>query len=196
MIGQSDMSGLVSKIKKRAKNIIYKTNVLGHDVKALGQAINDVLNEESIVHIMVQQLYTKIKAILDLEEKNLDPQVKEAALCMLEDLKIVIDEDSCRVSLNRCHLSSQYYLAEKSIDILFKYQHKLEAAPGFWNQIKAYINTFIEQISGVKNIFETERTAFSNNENFQSIKQCITFFRDETKSYIDLDEPGTRFNFQ
>lgn len=64
---------------------------------------------------MVQQLYTKIKAILDFEEKNLDPQVKEAALCMLEDLKIVLDEDSCRVSLNRCHLSSQYDLAEKSI---------------------------------------------------------------------------------
>jgi uncharacterized protein YoxC len=180
------MPGLTSKIKRGAKYLINKANALHQDVK-------DEMNGASTVHTEVQHLYNKVKAIMDLEGKKLDPQVKEAAQCMLNDLKAVLKEDSSHGPLTRHHPSGQYDLAEKSIDIIFKYQPKLEAAPGFWNQIKAHINTFIEKISGEKNVFETEGTAFSKSKSFQDLKQSVTELRDEMKSELEPDEPETKF---
>lgn len=181
------MTDWVSKIKEGAKNLI-------HIACALGQGVKDELNSESTVHIEVQQLCKKVESILALEEKKLDPQVREAAQNMINDLKIILKEDSSHGPLTRHHPSGQYDLAEKSIDIIFKYQPELEAAPGFWNQIKAHINTFIEQISGKKNLFETQGTAFSKSEGFQGLKKSVTDLRDEMKSELAPDEPETKFN--
>lgn len=179
------MPRLLKKIKNKVKNALHEAEGLVHEAE-------DVLNDESLIHMAVQKLYDEVKHILQ-NQKNLDPEVKEAAEGMLAELKRALREDSSHGKLIRHHPAGQYALAEKSIDILFKYQPSLEAAPGLWNQIKAHLNTFIEQISGEKNVFETKGTAFSNSKKLQEYKDNIAGLKDDFETKLEPKESGPKF---
>lgn len=65
---------------------------------------------------------------------------------------------------------------------IYCYQPQLMSAPGLWNQIKAYINNFLEKYGIYKPIFYTEHSELALNDEFR--KQ----FNDLKRMYLTEDE--------
>lgn len=161
------------KIKEKVKKALNAVK----DIVAEGK---DLLHDESVMHMEVQKLYNSIENVLDVNKKKLPPQVKEAAEGLLKELREILKEDS---KLNAPHLPRhQHALAERTIDIVLKYQANLEAAPGFWNQLKAHLNTFIEAVTGIENAFETEKTEFSKDASFNRFKQNVKNLKEDLET--------------
>lgn len=143
------------------------------------------LEERNPIYRAVLSLRDKATILLETHErtlcKNGQTQVIVAAKAFIMDITALLKSQKY-VSQNifRAH---QHRLAEDCLDIIFTHQSTLEAAPGFWNQFKAFLNDFIECICEYKNTFAVEGTIFSENGDFQSLKNKIADLRDS------LEEP-------
>ena len=136
--------------------------------------INKIANEvngESKVHDKVQDILNKVSMLRAEYENKLPPQAFKAATALIHDLRIILEKDSNDPkSLN---MKTQRKLADSCVNIFSKYQPSLECAPGFWNQLKAMINVFIENIGLGKKFFKTVDTEISQSSGYRSLKDEI-----------------------
>lgn len=140
-------------------------------VKKGVRGLNAELNDESPVHKSVQNLYTRIETVFNREKEDLPQDVKEAARGMLRELRGLLDADSKNGWAKAPKF--QHQLAEQAIEVIHKYQPKMEASPGFFNRIAAHINNFIEELTGYKDLFEVEKSEFGADAEVQKYKDSI-----------------------
>ncbi|WP_367607563.1 hypothetical protein [Legionella sp. W05-934-2] len=145
--------GLKNLLKKGAEQFI--TEVVG-----IGREATATLNVESITHQEVLQLYNDVNIVYAKNKTNLEPDVEKAAKSFLDDLNELLQKDSNQSPLKKHHPTGQVKLAQDAIDIIYKHKPKLESSPGFWNQLKAHINVFIERTTGIKDALSTNKTQF------------------------------------
>lgn len=146
----------------------------------VGRAANE-LNDESNAHMAVSQLLREANHVLRANKNSLDPETKEAAEGFIRELGGLLAKDKSNVYSKLAQ--NQHQLLTQTINVISKYQPKLESSPGFWNQLKAKINTFVENVSGVKDLLSVKKTEHGSNHQFQSMKDQIR----EIKS--DLENP-------
>lgn len=160
------------------------TKALNKGERLLVEATEELL-DESEVHKAVSQLRLRVEQILNANKSKLKEQVKvmEAAKGFLRDLSIILDEDS-RLRYPHAPIN-QYLLADQCTDIIHKYKPSLESAPGFWNQLKAHINNFIEIVFGIE-VFSTQLTMFSKDADFIKCKRKLSVLKESLVS----NEPG------
>lgn len=138
------------------------------------------LLDESEVHKAVSQLRLRAEQILNSNKSKLKEQVVEAAEGFLRDLSIILDEDS-RLRYPHAPIN-QYLLADQCTDIIHKYKPSLESAPGFWNQLKAHINNFIEIVFGIEDVLSTQLTMFSKDVDFIMCKRRLSVLKESLVS--------------
>ncbi|HRD68829.1 MAG TPA: hypothetical protein PK657_01670 [Legionella sp.] len=128
----------------------------------------------SAFHYFVAQIYDNNKKLIQ-EDAKLDTAVQG----FLGAIKDALEEDS--KNGYSCLLVNQFALAEQVQNIIHDYQPRLESAPGFFNQLRAIINTFIEKMAGIKDILGSpdkniisNRTGYFDKKNkIASLKQNI-----------------------
>ncbi len=165
---------------------------------ALGAAANaffDDLFEESDVHKAAQQLLTNVKQVYNYNFRSNppritdDPKLKHAAEGFIRDLTAVLANDS-RDAFRQSR-NAQFNLALLVQNIIHDYQPRLESASGFFNQLLAHINNFIEKIANIKDALgETRKTVFSNTDDFADKKRAFTTLKTELE--VD-EEPESSF---
>ncbi len=124
--------------------------------------LNAEANGESKIHVAAVGLRDQINTIIQRTE-DFSPEVINAARGLSKDLTLAIQSDE---KLPFKTVNTEYQLANACTEALNRYRPTLENAPGFWNQIKASVNSLIEAITGCKNYFETERTEFSQSVSY------------------------------
>ncbi|KGP64414.1 hypothetical protein EP47_11645 [Legionella norrlandica] len=138
--------------------------------------VADELNDESQVHKAANRLCLRVEQILNANRAKLERQVIDAAENFLRDLRIALDEDS---QLRYPHAPiNQYILVDKCTNIIHKYKPSLESAPGFWNQLKAHINNFIEMVFGIEDVFSTKPTMFSKDVDFIKCQRNLSALKE------------------
>ncbi|MGL6028293.1 MAG: hypothetical protein ACRC0B_07755 [Legionella sp.] len=181
----------------RAKNetanqgLISKMNGLLTKVKNKAQAgINQVeatLEDRNEVFRTVMALRDRTQTVLDANRSDLyhsgQEKVIKAAESFITDLTALLDSQT-KVYQNVA-LGHQLLLADNCLDIIFEHQARLEAAPGFWNQLKALFNDCVEYLFNVKNTLKTEGTVFREDEPSQEYKGKIITMQDELETEIE-----------
>jgi predicted RNA-binding protein YlqC (UPF0109 family) len=182
--------GILRRVKKGLRDVY-------DDLRVEVREGVDVLNEESPTHIEVQKLYDDVGRVIARNSSTLEsqPEVLQAAQDFRSELKVILTADSRKSQFASIRRDGQYDLASKAIDIVFKYKPKLESSPGFWNQLKAHVNNFIEKVSGVQNAFSTKKTVFAEDRSFQSHKERVASLKEEMKpDEPEPDSPRRGFN--
>ncbi|MDP3268221.1 MAG: hypothetical protein Q8M40_04155 [Legionella sp.] len=163
--------------KVGGKGVSFFQKVLGATTQAIKNEIqvrSDMHNAVSDFRNFVKIIYTNNKELI----KN-DPKLDTVVQAFLQALKEALNKDSKNnFSCLRVH---QFALAEQVQDIIHDYQPRLESAPGFFNQLRAIINTFIEKMAGIKDILGSpdkniisDRTGYFDKKNkIASMKQDL-----------------------
>ncbi len=160
-------------VRNPFKKLISKAQAA---VSELGAEIDN----ESDMHQAVLQLLNNVIETRSVNQGRLPIQVEKAADNFIKALNEILEKD--RENQGSRIAISQFALANATIAIIHKYQPKLEAAPGFWNQLKAHINNFIERVTGIKDALKTEKTEFSNNDKFGGYKQKVRDLKQKLES--------------
>lgn len=135
------------------------------------------INDESKAHQAVSVFLVKTNELLAEQKADMTEVSIAAAEGLIREIKALMEVDS---NLQAPHWPIfQRDLLDNTLDVIYKYQTQLEASPGFWNQLKASINTLIEQVSGVKNVFSVEKTVHGADINFQAAKDGISDLIDD-----------------
>lgn len=148
----------------------------------------DELRDESEVHIAANQFYEQVKSAARSNKRdiNADPKLKAAVTGFLNDLKIVLEADSEKNYSK--HPQQQWNLADQVQDITYRYQRRLEAAPGFWNQVQSFLNNLVEKVAGIKNTFgEANKSVIAKSVDYEQTKDAVTDLK--TKIEAKAEEP-------
>ena len=151
------------------------------------KAVNDTYRgvkaeamDESKAHKAVGDFVAQAKHLLETERGQMTSESIAAAEGLIREIKELLDRDS---KLEAPHWPMvQRELLDNSLDVIHKYQPKLEASPGFWNQLKASINKLVERVTGVKNLLAVEKTVHGADVTFQDKKDTISDLKDEIDS--------------
>ena len=147
-------------------------------IPQISQTFQKPADQMSPTHKAVQELYNSVERVFDAKKAGLPSEVRIAAENFLSDLESALEEDPIHEHSKAALL--QLALAERTFEIIYKYQPQLEATPGLWNQLRAQINTFIERVTGIKDIIGAPRkTFFGENKEIQTHKNTVGQARDE-----------------
>lgn len=139
----------------------------------------------SPMHLAVFELLNNVEVTLEVNKEHLPHQVEKAANGFIRDLRAVLKTDD-KLAENIWNANSpriQFRLAKATIAIIHKHEPKLEAAPGFWNQVKAHINKFLKHSTSIKYRLETKNTGFSGESDHlkQDIKNLMERMKTQAK---------------
>lgn len=76
----------------------------------------------------------------------------------------------------------QRNLLDNTVGIIHKYQPKLEASSGFWNQLKANLNVLIEKMTGIKDLLSVDKTTYGQDAKLQDKKDAMSDMKNDIDS--------------
>lgn len=165
---------------------IFFTNAKNTFVAGVNQIVA-ASEDRNDVYRAVMALRDRTQTVLDENKSDLyhsgQEKVIKAAESFITDLTKLLDSQT-RVYQNAA-LAHQLLLADDCLDIIFKHQARLEAAPGFWNQLKALVNDCFEYLFNVKNTLKTEGTVFREDKQSQEYKGKIITLQDKLETEIE-----------
>lgn len=149
----------------------------------LNEVVSDIKNEvrdESDMHKAVNDLALHVAGKLRTHQNELPPKTKEAALEFISLLHAALKEDSRLISPHAPQ--NQYNLAAKTVKLIHQYQPAFQAAPGFWNHLKAHINNFFERFFAIKDLLSVNKTVLCT-EQYELYKGTVK----DLKAQIEAD---------
>ena len=89
----------------------------------------------------MEKLVNQTNDLITAHSDNMSQESVMAAKSMIDEHNFLIKP------LNPLTLDFRDFI-ESALNIVNRYEHKLEAAPGFFNQFKSFFNSFIEKLTG------------------------------------------------
>jgi len=130
-----------------------------HAVQDSYRTAKESLEDESKAHKAVSDFLSRTKQLLDIERGNMTPEAIQAAENVIKEVGALLKDDA---ALEAPHWGViQRNLLDNTVGIIHKYQPKLEASSGFWNQLKANLNVLIEKMTGIKDLLSVDKTVLS-----------------------------------
>lgn len=147
-----------------------------------------IMDDQSKVHLAVLDLRNQINTIYGINRSHKIPaDTRIAAVELVTRLDELLTVDKANPASRKD--AHQFNLAKASIDIIDEFRPRLESAPGFWNQLKAKINIFVENVFGIKNCLgPTDGTVYSGSKGIQSFKNAIAELKDKHDPDLQMED--------
>jgi len=173
--------GLFDRIKNKFENINLSDEA---EIKF------DILHGKPEIYIHAKILRNMLHNIL-IKDNDIPKEVKNEAQYLYEQLNYNInnfDEKFVVTGVEQNELVKHF--ARECNEAILVTKPQLQSKPGFWNQIKAKINIFLEVMnitipSKIK--LEPEKTAF-HPESSEEPKNCKQIYQDYKKAYKELQK--------
>jgi hypothetical protein len=138
------------------------------------QQWNNLVADNELIHQHLQYLINDIETLVKQQASKMPEKSKEAAVAMLSDLKFLQRSSDVNIP------TDFETVLMNTFNIIQKYETPLEAAPGFFNQFKSLLNSFVEKLTGVKDLLPVEKIGTVNdNASFQKTKDDIKNLKQE-----------------
>jgi len=151
-----------------------------HAVQDSYRTFKEDVGDESKAHQAVSGFLSRTEQLLEIERKNMAPEAIQAAENVIKEIGVLLKADS---ELKAPHWGViQRNLLDNTVGIIHKYQPKLEASSGFWNQLKANLNVLIEKMTGIKDLLSVDKTTYGKDTKLQEKKDAISDMTDDMDS--------------
>jgi len=151
-----------------------------HAVQDSYRTAKESLEDESKAHKAVSDFLSRTKQLLDIERGNMTPEAIQAAENVIKEVGALLKDDA---ALEAPHWGViQRNLLDNTVGIIHKYQPKLEASSGFWNQLKANLNVLIEKMTGIKDLLSVDKTTHGKDAQLQKKKDAMSEMKNDMDS--------------